>query len=174
MRDDDLDRLASRQTSASRPEIQRPSTAEIEQFISDNRLLSAANGMSYSAINPIRYIKMSNRNAAAGVIRLVRDGKVEQWVFYKESGELIGNRVSALRRKGSASAKGFSGVIAVSELKGTAWTAYVYKRGRLQRIYVGDGTGSSVKGGNMMVSKRVGTGRYMRPVWSRAGMGRVP
>ena len=86
MRDDDLDRLASRQTATSRPEIQRPSTAEIEQFISDNRLLSAANGMSYSAINPIWYIKMSNRNAAAGVIRLVRDGKVEQWVFTRNLG----------------------------------------------------------------------------------------
>ncbi len=71
-------------------------------------------------------------------MRLVRDGKVEQWVFYKESGELIGNRVRVICKPGSQGILGFSGVIAVSELKGTAWTVYVHKRGRLQRIYYGD------------------------------------
>ncbi|MEH0007866.1 MAG: hypothetical protein V6Z82_04005, partial [Flavobacteriales bacterium] len=97
VRDDDWDMRTAVQDTASHPEIQSPSVAEIQRFVSDNRLLSPANGKPYRVIRPLGYVKMSNREAAAGVMRLVRDGKIEQWVFYKEDGALIANRVRAIR-----------------------------------------------------------------------------
>ena len=68
---DDWDMRAAAQDTALRVEIQTASTAEIQQFSKENRLLSTANGASYSVI---QHVKMSNRNAAAG------------GVFYQEGG----------------------------------------------------------------------------------------
>ena len=97
------------------------------------------NGEGERIIRPLHYVKLLGEEAEAGIVQLMKEGKASQWVFYKQEGKLQANRVRVVRQSGTGKDSSFTGIIEVSALKARAWTAYVYKKDTLEKVYSGNG-----------------------------------
>jgi len=117
------------------------SREDIHAFIKEKRVAvtqeGKTNGSEEKVISPLRYVKLFGQEAAAGILKVVRKGKVAQWVFYKAHGKLQANRLQAVRRMGTDKTSSFTGLIEVNELKGIHWASYVYKKDTLKKVYSG-------------------------------------
>ncbi len=119
------------------------SREEIQAFIKEDQAAvtqeGKTNGSAEEVISPVHYVKLLGEEAEAGIVQLMKEGKASQWVFYKQEGKLQANRVRVVRQSGTGKDSSFTGIIEVSALKARAWTAYVYKKDTLEKVYSGNG-----------------------------------
>ena len=129
-------------TTASREEIQAFLKENVKSVQAKRPAVfqkENTNGEGERIIRPLHYVKLLGEEAEVGIVQLMKEGKASQWVFYKQEGKLQANRVRVVRQSGTGKDSSFTGIIEVSALKARAWTAYVYKKDTLEKVYSGNG-----------------------------------
>lgn len=131
---------------------------EIYRFIQEYNCSNAANTNEIKRF-ALKYIPIKGDKARAGVMKIRKEGRYLQWVFYKVNERLTGNSVEIIRDPGFKNALSFSGSVQVNELKGTHWTLYFYEKGQLKKAYFGDlGEQAAVLKANEKKGKKVADG----------------